>query len=270
MKKIITSAFALAAFAVLLGALLQPQTAISNAGGAPGSGSCTSCHGGTAQTSSDLIMEVLDMTSGPVTEYVPGTEYMVYIEMTKASTQKYGFALSANAGTFSKLLPTDNDIQINTGYVTHTSSGNTFSDDTAVWALKWTAPATGTGNIPFQLYVNATNGDNTSNGDAIYTKQLVLNQGATGLAKINALNHVHVFPQPAADVLNIAYELKQGNTVTLEITDINGRVVYNNACGYQMAGEHTQKINTNELGKGVYFLRMTVGGESMARKVLVQ
>ena len=154
--------------------------------------------------------------------------------------------------------------------MTHTSSGNNFADDTASWEMTWTAPSTGTGNISMQLYVNATNSDNSDNGDIIYSKQVVLNQGTTGLNKISSLNHMHVFPVPATQVLSMSYDLKNGNAVQVELTDMSGRTVYSSDKGYQTAGEHTERIAVSELQNGIYFLRITVGTESMARKVLVQ
>ncbi|MFN9519073.1 MAG: choice-of-anchor V domain-containing protein [Bacteroidota bacterium] len=270
MKKLITSFFAVAASAIVFSIVLQPQTATSNSSGAPSSGSCTACHGGTLQSSPDLLLEVLDSNLNTVTEYDPGQVYEVYIQMTRPSTKKYGFALSANAGTFGKLLPTDNTIQLKSGYVTHTSSGNTFSDDTASWEMTWTAPSTGTGNIPLQLYINATNNNNSDNLDIIYSKQLVLNQRTTGLEKISTLNHIHVFPQPATQVLNLTYDLKTAQTVQVELTDISGRKVYSSSAENKTAGEHTERIYTSELNKGVYILRMLVGNETLVRKVIVQ
>lgn len=271
MKKIITTLLAASAMAIVVSMLLQPQTAISNSSGAPSSASCTGCHGGTPQSSPDLKLEITDTNFNTVTEYVPGQEYLVYVEMTRPSTKKYGFALSANAGTFSKLDPTDNTIQLRGSFMTHTSSGNNFADDTASWEMSWTAPSTGTGNISMQLYVNATNADNTDNGDIIYSKQLVLNQGSTtGLDKISSLNHIHVFPVPATQVLSMLYDLKNGNAVKVELTDMSGRTVYSSEKGYQTAGEHTERLDVSELQNGIYFLRITVGTESMARKVLVQ
>ena len=77
----------------------------------------------------------------------------------------------------------------------------------------------------------------------------------TGI-KENSQNTVKLsqnIPNPADNTTLINYELKGENNITLEVTDIMGRVVMNINQGTQESGAHSITLNTNSLSGGMYF-----------------
>ena len=82
------------------------------------------------------------------------------------------------------------------------------------------------------------------------------------------------YPNPFNAFTKITYSLRQPGAVTLTIYDVLGRHVATLVEGVQETGDHSVAWNgTNdhgrEAGSGVYFYRLTVGGKSMVKKMMM-
>lgn len=73
---------------------------------------------------------------------------------------------------------------------------------------------------------------------------------------------VRIFPVPAKDVLNI--HILKATNVTLYLFDSTGKLVLQNDLFQQ------NQINISTLNKGIYFLKITVSGETLANKKLIK
>jgi hypothetical protein len=268
MKKTVLQIFTLACVSITVVAALNTSPAISSSSGAPQS-ACTGCHGGPVNTDPSFVLSVFDTASlDDVTAYEPGKTYGVEVFMTKLGTTKFGFSLTKSAGTFA-IASGDNSAQIASGgYATHTSSGTASGDGDIGWDILWTAPTSGTVN--FQAYINATNNDGSDNGDIIYGKQLSISPLATGLPSVLSNMGMHIFPNPAYDVINIQYELKTSSELHITLFDLSGKRVVTLYNGKQTQGNQELILNTSELNKGIYLLQMNVGNEILTRKVIIQ
>lgn len=79
---------------------------------------------------------------------------------------------------------------------------------------------------------------------------------AVNAPSVNPMN-VAVFPNPCAEELNIAVDLKNATNVQIEITDVAGRIVLSENEGENFAGKnifHVQGISS--LTTGMYFVRV--------------
>ncbi len=268
MKKTVLQIFTLACVSITVIAALNTTPAISSTSGAPQS-ACTGCHGGPVNTDPSFSLAVFDTaTLDDVTEYQPGKTYGVEVFMTKLGTTKFGFSLTKSAGTFA-IASGDNSAQIASGgYATHTSSGTVSGDGDIGWDILWTAPTSGTVN--FQAYINATNNDGSDNGDMIYGKQLSISPLATGLPSVLSNMGMHIFPNPANDVINLQYELKASSELNITLFDLSGKRVATLFNGTQTQGKQELMLNTAELNNGIYLLQMNVGNELLTRKVIIQ
>jgi TRAP-type uncharacterized transport system substrate-binding protein len=81
---------------------------------------------------------------------------------------------------------------------------------------------------------------------------------------------MHIFPNPAYDVINIQYELKTSSELHITLFDLSGKRVVTLFNGKQTQGNQELILNTSELNKGIYLLQMNVGNEILTRKVIIQ
>lgn len=243
------------------------QNAHSSSNGAPISGSCTGCHSGSILSSDDVFIEITDTASSPVTAFQAGQTYLIDFGSNATSINKAGFALSATGGIFARRTTTDNTINITSGFVTHTTAGNTNAE----WAVRWTAPQTTTAPITFTLFFNEANGDGGTGGDKIYREQLVLAPStATGLSNENNLLALHAFPNPAKQELNLMYNLPSASDVTITLYSIDGKVKQMLKTEAYMSGNQQVKITLDDLQAGIYFVRIDAGDHQATRKIIIQ
>lgn len=250
--------------------------------GSPGDGvTCNSgsCHSGPAVTD-----QAATITSDvPVGGYVPGTTYNITATATKAGVIEFGFQLSpqnasgTKLGSFVTPLPAGTQFaNPNTGlankYVTHTSSG-TAGTGTKTWTVQWTAPAPGTGTVTFYGAFNFTNSGNNSSGDVIKTTTLVITENTTvGINEADGGSEGFVvFPNPANEIINVSFYLSEAASVTAEIFDINGRIVKRTENVNLYPGRHELKFNAHDtMETGLYFIRLNDGKNLYTQKVVVK
>jgi hypothetical protein len=112
--------------------------------------------------------------------YTPGATYPITVTLTRPGMAIAGFQFTARftdgglqAGT---LAPARSDsarltitIDHNIAYAYQVRAGSALAArDTASWTLLWTAPATARA-VSFHAAANAANGDDTVDGDFVYT-----------------------------------------------------------------------------------------------------
>ncbi len=230
----------------------------------PADGStCNSCHTG---TTAPLIAGMITSTI-PGTGYVPGTTYTITGTITRQGHTKFGFEISPQnvAGTLlGSLVNTSTGTQIvGVKYVTHTTSG-TAGTNTKSWSFDWVAPVAGTGNVTFYGAFNATNSNNMSSGDSIYTSTLTVAEHSTtigidDLATIN--NNISVFPNPFTEKINILNSNSPYEKMNVTICDLQGKIVLkeeNVASNY---------LDVNSLSIGYYILKVETPTGITTRKL---
>ena len=78
-----------------------------------------------------------------------------------------------------------------------------------------------------------------------------------------------LYPNPAADFVNLNLKVKTQNYLQVQISDLNGRIVYAEA--HKAAnGFLTTQIKTGTLGGGFYVVTVTGGGETFKGKLIVE
>jgi hypothetical protein len=255
-----------AAIALLIVNATQ-KYAHSNTSGAPTSGACTGCHSGSVLTSDNTFISITDTALGEVQNYVAGKRYLIGVGFDEDSAiAKAGFAFSATAGTFSKFLSLDNTLQITNGYVTHTRSGTSE----AQWLFWWQAPATASAPVSFTLFLNEANNDNSTSGDKIYRVQQTLQASPTSIPSIFGSTGIHVFPNPAKDVISMFYQLTQPTATTVSIYSLDGKIQQVVATDSNQSGKQELSVPLENLAPGIYILRLEAGDEVISRKLVIQ
>jgi len=78
-----------------------------------------------------------------------------------------------------------------------------------------------------------------------------------------------VYPNPAANLLTVQYEIIKKSSVIISMYDITGRLLMENKRGVQPKGVYQTEINVNNLKKGIYALRLTTGNQSTVKRLVV-
>jgi hypothetical protein len=81
--------------------------------------------------------------------------------------------------------------------------------------------------------------------------------------EIAKIESVAVFPNPTIDVLNLAYELKEDASVSIQLFDSQGKnVQLLSSIQSKNAGKHTEQFNLNKnIPAGLYLLKIDLGKE---------
>jgi hypothetical protein len=79
-----------------------------------------------------------------------------------------------------------------------------------------------------------------------------------------------VFPNPATHATNFSVLTNRELPVQIQVVDVQGREVYRHQPGQQAAGRVDYTWDTRTVSRGLYFYTLTVGGERVTGKVVLQ
>jgi Zn-dependent metalloprotease len=77
-----------------------------------------------------------------------------------------------------------------------------------------------------------------------------------------------VFPNPFTNQLTVQFDLETSEDVTVQLIDLVGRTLYQENLGKRTSGENQYFINTEDLAKGAYILKLQIGDKVINQKVL--
>jgi hypothetical protein len=77
-----------------------------------------------------------------------------------------------------------------------------------------------------------------------------------------------LFPNPTSGDITLAYELISAALVQMEMYSLTGQLIGTMVSTLQPAGQHRVELSTELLAPGVHYLRMTINGQVMTRKVV--
>ena len=82
-------------------------------------------------------------------------------------------------------------------------------------------------------------------------------------------SELKISPNPIANSTSISFSLNQSENISLNIFDINGRLVETLADKIFEAGEHQTLFNAENFNSGIYFLKMQAGEFSRTEKLII-
>lgn len=82
------------------------------------------------------------------------------------------------------------------------------------------------------------------------------------------VSYSNIYPNPTNNNTNVAINLKNNSTVTVQVIDITGKVVYTAEKGELNAGAHSFEINSASLNSGVYYVNITTNGVVTTKKLV--
>ena len=241
--------------------------------GAPGDGSCTSCHSGTVQSGTNFQTVVLTNASGTiVTSYNPGETYTVTVGML-TSNAKNGFEIVAltpsntQAGSVAVTSATTTKTVTfgSKTRITQKSGGTSLNN----WSYSWTAPATNVGNVTFYLGTNVSNSNNNDNGDVIRNSQHVFGSTA-GIQENTAKVAINLGYSKASNSLTIDLASQLNGEAAINLVDLSGKSVQFEQLGNVSTGNNMLNVKlNNQLPKGVYVAHINVNNNFVSKKIYI-
>ncbi len=243
--------------------------------GSPGEQTCFNCHATNALNTGGGTITIATTPSITANQYVPGTTYTVDVTIAKTAISLFGFGTeilnssNANAGTISVLNSAQTKLLTSAGKtnIVHQLSGGA-SPDTKTFSFKWLAPATA-GTAKIYAAGVAANGNNGSNGDFVYSTSLILST-PVGIEEKEVKMHLTVYPNPATDMINLAYTLAEEAQVQCELTSLNGTNVKTYFNIKQAAGEQNLVLDIpSSVAKGIYLLNLNVNTKKLSQRIII-
>ncbi|MEO0473348.1 MAG: T9SS type A sorting domain-containing protein, partial [Bacteroidota bacterium] len=78
---------------------------------------------------------------------------------------------------------------------------------------------------------------------------------------------LRIGPNPVEDELNVFFDLTNATQVHIQLLDLQGKKVRSQRAGLLHAGSHQLLQAMTDLPAGVYFLHISVGDESIVKKI---
>ena len=265
--------------ALVASSLLYGGLAYTNAAGpptartgAPGELSCTNCHGGTARRDDARFQISL---AGGVQDFGPGDLLNVHVEAFQPHARN-GFeltALQANNTAFGTLSRTDatNTSLASTGgkqYVRHTTAGNRLSS----WDMAWQAPAVAdTSSVYFYAAGIMSNSNNRDTGDSAWVAKLRVPARLAAVSeRIVSAVSVRLFPNPCTDAVHAQLTLAKPAPVTARLYDTEGILVQERTFLLDAGSQTLRWQFDGKPAAGTYILRLSAGGYTTARSLVIQ
>jgi hypothetical protein len=87
--------------------------------------------------------------------------------------------------------------------------------------------------------------------------------------EIEGMSKIRVFPNPASGLLNISFNVKETQNVTMDLISLRGTTVYSESLS-NVTGQVDKKLDVSNFAKGVYLLRISGNKGILNTKVVVE
>jgi len=271
MKKIIASTMFAGIIGLFCAFNILQSGGFTGATGSPGEGSCTGCHGGGPSATTVSITATPAFTNN---SFDPLTNYTITVTVSNPSLSAFGFdceILDAGNTSIGTMTNAGSGVQFATAFngrlnATHTSPKAGVG--TASWTFQWLSPTSG--NATFYAAGNAVNSNGGTSGDRVGTTALTVTNINTALSKNpgNVVHGISVFPNPATDLASVSYYLSAEQNLSIELTDISGKLIKTIVNEKLQAGPHSNIIDLKGITKGIYFIKTSAVGEKISQKLI--
>lgn len=197
-------------------------------------------------------------TTPAITNLATGTYAVTAISNGCSATGNYTVSGSSLLTTSATSTSTTN--LTNNGTATVNATGG-VSPYTYSWSNGQTAQ-TATGLSSGQYLVTVTDQSGCTALQAVTVGSTI------GIALIENVGKLDIYPNPADNILNVAITCKTAENISIEIVNISGQVLLHNS--YENVREQVITINTAELASGFYYVRITTQQGTMVAKVMKQ
>lgn len=113
-------------------------------------------------------------------------------------------------------------------------------------------------------------GSAPTNNDYLWVDNLAFSGMVTGIENHESfVTGMVVYPNPSSENVNFKFNIKTAQQVSIEITDINGKLIRSTNFG-KIQGETTQSMNISGIAKGTYFVKIKGEKSIETRKLVIE
>ncbi len=236
-----------------------------------------------------------------ITPSIPlGTHDTLFWKSATFQTPRYldGYQVRLSTSTNADNTAAFSNVLFNASQMTVLGSDSTFSsytfaptavsgafvhglDGTYIDWASTTAPISHRGqlrkfSVALDTYANQTVfiaflGNSTD--DNLISFDDVMIRGTLSTIGINEKNNdlgLNLFPNPATENVQVNYTLTAETTVTINLYDVTGKLVSSTSNGSQDQGRHFAHINTADLAKGFYTVKVATSFGQSTSKLIVR
>lgn len=276
----------LTVFAFTLTLLLTSSTEDNNgkAGrtGSPGEQTCyNGCHSSYSLNSGPGSVA---LTSDiPVDGYTPNQTYNMHLTVTHAGVSLFGLGLealtttNANAGTLTagvgSTIKTTTISGVSRRNITHSLGGGVGTTGYHSFDFTWKAPAAGTGNVTFYFTGVAADGNNHNSGDYVYSgtqpySEYVVPSSVNNIS--SSQSALNIYPNPGKGVFTVSYDLENEVTVEAGIYTLSGELIQPVILSGHIGSNQQQVMPEKQIPAGIYLLKVTAGGQTSSKKLIIE
>jgi hypothetical protein len=102
--------------------------------------------------------------------------------------------------------------------------------------------------------------------------EAVANGYVAGVSEMSATDLTQVmtvYPNPASTAATVNLHIAQASSVSMKLIDFAGKVISEKAYG-TVQGDHQINVNTSAFKAGVYFVEVTVNGQTTSKKLIIE
>jgi hypothetical protein len=98
----------------------------------------------------------------------------------------------------------------------------------------------------------------------------IINSSTVGGEEFSPVTTHKVYPNPAADVVNISYSLNTSTDIQINVMDMTGKVVYNTLKPSQYPGAYNHPLDISAYTAGIYSYTIETRDHTISGKLIIQ
>jgi hypothetical protein len=118
------------------------------------------------------------------------------------------------------------------------------------------------------LSASGAMGASPVNGSYLYIDNLSFTGSVAGVDENNNINNFTLYPNPSSENVTIEFNSASSTTIKMELLDVTGKVI-KNVNANNVIGDYKYSMNTSDLAKGIYFLKVSSDKSIETKKVIV-
>lgn len=125
----------------------------------------------------------------------------------------------------------------------------------------------GQSDVKFKIRFNSRDGNNVYIDDLKVSGVPIVSVDENALDKLNVL----IYPNPTSDIFTLSFDNINSAPINIYLTDITGKRMMDIMPSTRLAiGQQKQRINTNQLSSGIYFMVLEQDGGRVVKKLIIQ
>ncbi len=112
--------------------------------------------------------------------------------------------------------------------------------------------------------------NNVAANDMVFVKVEAATISVPEISSKEALSVSQNFPNPTRGITSFNVGINKSSDITVQVTDLIGKVVYTSTKKNAATGIHTLQLNTSNWNEGMYFYSVQAQGQKITKQLIVQ